>query len=88
MFINPDLATRLAREHHGELLAQASQRRLRHQHHRPAAGTPDPAAPITRRLAAAIARAGVAAAQSAGTIWPAGPRPLREPAGQAPHGSQ
>jgi hypothetical protein len=77
MFTNPDLATQLAREHHRELLAQASQRRLRHQNRRPAP------ARITRILAAAIARAGSVAAQATGAMWPAGPRPLGEPAAQA-----
>jgi len=88
MFINPNLATRLAREHQRELLAQASQRQLRRRH-RPAPGAPGVTARITRRLAAAIARAGAVAAQAAGPIWPAAPNPLSEAAGQAqaPDGS-
>ncbi len=83
MFTNPDLATQLAREHHRELLAQASQRRLRPRSRRQAP------ARITRLLAAAIARAGSVAAQATGVIRPAGPHPLGEPAAhtQAPEGS-
>ena len=42
MFINPRLATQLAREHQRQLLAQASQRQLAHQHRRPANGTQAP----------------------------------------------
>jgi hypothetical protein len=75
MFTHPDRIGQLAREHHHQMLAQASRRQLRHQHGRPAASTQ-----IIRRLAAAIARAGVVAAQAPGAIWPAGPHPLGEPA--------
>ncbi len=90
MFTNPDLASRLAREHHHELLAQASRRQLRHQHGRSALGTPGPAARITRRLAAAITGVGSVAAQAPGAVWPTGPRRLGEPAApaQAPDGSR
>jgi hypothetical protein len=83
MISNPNLAAQLAREHQRQMLAQASQRRLRHQHACPAPRTPRPAARVARRLAAAIARAGVVAAQAPGAIWPAGPHRLGEPAGQA-----
>lgn len=48
MVVNPNLATQLAREH-------------QQPHWSPAPRTPGPAARITRRLAAAISRAGVAA---------------------------
>ncbi len=74
MFTHPDRIGQLADEHHHQMLAQASQRQLRHQHGRPAASTR-----IIRRLAAAIAGAGVTA-QAPGAIWPAGPHPLGEPA--------
>ena len=77
MFINPNLATRLAREHHRQLLAEASQRQLRHQHSRPAATR------MIRRLATLIAGAGAMPAPAAGAIWPARPHPLGEPAGRA-----
>ena len=50
MFTHPDRIGQLAREHHHQMLAQASQRQLRHQHTRPAATTR-----IIRRLAALIA---------------------------------
>jgi hypothetical protein len=88
MFINPDLATRLAREHHQQLLAHASRRQPRPRPGRRSPGTPG-AAGIGRRLAAVIARAGSVAAQSANAIWLAVPHPLGEPAGQAqaPDGS-
>ena len=73
MFTHPDRIGQLAREHHHQMLAQASQRQLRHQHSRPAATTR-----IIRRLAA-LMRAGVVPAQAPGTIWPARPRRLGEP---------
>jgi len=60
MITNPSLATQLAREHQRQMHAQASQQR--HQHGRPAPRTPN-AASIFRRLAAAIARSGRAAAR-------------------------
>jgi hypothetical protein len=77
MFTHPDRIGQLAREHHHQMLAQASQRRLRHQHSRPAATTR-----IIRRLTALIAGAGMVPAQAPGTIWPARPHPLGEPAGR------
>jgi len=49
MFTYPDRIGQLAREHHHQMLAQASQRQLRHQRSHPAAGTR-----IIRRLAAVI----------------------------------
>ena len=61
MFTHPDRIGQLAREHHHQMLAQASQRRLRHQHSRPAT------TPTIRRLASLIAGAGVAPAQAPGT---------------------
>jgi hypothetical protein len=83
MFMNPNLATQLAHEHQRQMLAQASQQQLRHQHGYPAPRTEGLAARVARRLAAAIARAGVAAAQAPGAVWRAGPHRLGEPAGQA-----
>ena len=79
MFINPDLATQLAREHHRELLAQASQRQRRHRGGHPSPGTPG-AAGMGGRLTAAIARAGIVVTRMAGAIGPAGPHPLGEAA--------
>jgi hypothetical protein len=61
MFTHPDRIGQLAREHHHQMLAQASQQRLRHQHSRPATTR------IIRRLAALIAGADVAPAQAPGT---------------------
>ena len=74
MFTHPDRIGQLAREHHHQMLAQASQRQLRHQHGRPAASTR-----IIRRLTAMIAGAGVAA-QARSAIRLAGPHPISEPA--------
>jgi hypothetical protein len=75
MFTNPDRTGQLACEHHHQMLAQASQRQLRHRHGRPAASTR-----IVRRLAATIARADVVTAQALGTTWIPGQHPLGEPA--------
>ena len=77
MFTHPDRIGQLAREHHHQMLAQASQRQLRHQH-----GCPAASSRIIRRLAAMIAGAVVAPAPAPGAIWPAGPHPPGEPAGR------
>jgi hypothetical protein len=61
MFTHPDRIGQLASEHHHQMLAQASQRQLRHQRGRPAASTR-----IVRRLAAAVARADVMITQAPG----------------------
>jgi hypothetical protein len=61
MFPHPHIAGQLAREHQRQMLAEASQRQLRRQHHRPAARTATPAGRIIRRLATAIAGPGIAA---------------------------
>ena len=81
MFTHPDRIGQLAREHHHDMLAQASQRRVGNQHGSRPSRTPHAAARITRRLAAAIARAGIVAAETPGATWPARPHPLAEPAG-------
>jgi len=77
MFLNPDLATQLAREHQRQMQARASQQR----HPR---GCPPPrtrgAARITGGLAAAIARAGLIAVHAPGTIWSARPPLPGQPA--------
>jgi len=83
MTSNPNLTIQLAREHQRQMLAEARQRQPWHRHGYPAPRTEDPAARAARRLAAAIARVGVVAAQAPGAIWPAGPHRLGEPAGQA-----
>jgi hypothetical protein len=82
MLINPDLATRLTRDHYDELLAQASRRHQRPGPDRPAPGTRGTTG-IGRRLVAAIARARAVAAQATGPVWPTGRNPLGEPAIQA-----
>jgi len=74
--------TQLARGHQRHMTAQASQRQRPDQHGYPAPRTAGPAARAARRLAAAIARAGLAAAQAPGAIWPAGPHRPTGPAGQ------
>ena len=68
----------LAREHHRQMLAQASQRQRRHQHEYQAQASPGPATRLARRLAAAITHAGQAAAQPPGTIRPAMPHPAAQ----------
>jgi hypothetical protein len=83
MFTHPDCIGQLAREHHHDMLAQASQRRLRNQHGRRSPGTPNAAAKFTPRLVEALARAGVVAAETPGATWPARPHQLAEPAGHA-----
>ena len=77
MITNPNLATQLAGEHQRQMLAQAS--RQRHQ----VPGTPNAAASVIRRLAAAIARVCRVAAQAPGVTWLARPHPLGEPAAPA-----
>jgi hypothetical protein len=64
--MHPDLAGQLAREHHGQMLAEAGQRQLRHRHrHRhQAARNAGAAGTIIRRVATAIAGTGIAAGQS------------------------
>jgi hypothetical protein len=59
MFSHPDRIGQLARENHRQMLAQASQRQLLREDDSPAARTPGLAARLTRRLAAAFARADV-----------------------------
>jgi hypothetical protein len=66
MFTQPDRIGQLAREHRNQMLAEASQWRLQHQHARPAPATPGATARITRRLTAAIARFGSVAAAAPG----------------------
>jgi hypothetical protein len=65
MFAQPDRIGQLARENHNQMLAEASQRQLRHQHgHHRAPATSGTATRITRRLAAAIARLGTVTAEA------------------------
>jgi hypothetical protein len=78
MYTHPDRIGQLVDEHHRELLADARQRQLR-RHSRPAPGTPGTT--ITRRLAAVIARLGVAAARVPESVRPARPRPLGDTPG-------
>jgi hypothetical protein len=82
MFTHPDPIGQLAREHHRQMLAEASQRQRRRPHVDPAAKTPNAAAAILRRLAPAITRTVVVAAEAPDAIWPARPHPLGEPAAQ------
>jgi hypothetical protein len=83
MFTHPDRLIQLAREHQRQMLADASQRHLRHRHGQQAPSTPNAAARISRRLATVIARAGVVAAETPCASWPAGSHPLGEPVAQA-----
>ena len=62
----------IARQHHNQMITDARQRQLsRSASSRPLAG-----ARITRRLNAAVAKAGLAAAHAPGAIWASRPRPL------------
>jgi len=66
MFTHPDRIGQLASEHHQHMLVQARQRTLRHQHGRRSARMPAAVVRITRRLAAAITRAGVVGRRTPG----------------------
>jgi hypothetical protein len=66
MSTQPDRLGQLAREHHHQMLAEASQRQLRHQHGRPAPATQGAATRITRRLATAIAKFASVATEAPG----------------------
>ena len=80
MFTHPDPLGQLAAEHHRNMLAEARQRTLRHQHGRPSSRTPAIALRITRRLATAITRAGPVAAEASAAAWVARPH---QPGGSA-----
>jgi hypothetical protein len=68
MFTHPGRLGQLAREHHHDLLAQASQRSRHSQPRSRAPAAPNAASRITRRLAGAIGRARVVASRTADTI--------------------
>jgi len=78
MFTHPDPLGQLAAQHHRQMLAEARQRTLLHQHGRRSSRTPDIALRITRRLATAIASAGPVAAETPAAAWVARPQ---QPAG-------
>jgi hypothetical protein len=61
MFTHPGLTGLLAREHYRQILAESSRRQLRRQHGHQATSNASGAGKIIRRLAAAIAGAGIAA---------------------------
>jgi hypothetical protein len=63
MFSHPDRIAQLARDHHRQMLAQASQRQLGRQHGQQATRTATAAGTIIHRVATAIGGAGVAAVQ-------------------------
>ncbi len=65
--MHPNLAGQLAREHHRQMLAEAGQRQLRHRHRQQAARNAGAAGTIIRRVATAIAGAGIAAGRSSTT---------------------
>ena len=77
MFSTPTPIGQLARQHHHDMLAQASQRNQLGRH-----SAPNAAGLIARHLARAIARAGVVAAETAGATWPITPHLLTRQAGQ------
>ena len=61
MFTHPGLTSQLAREHHRQMLAEASRRQLRRRHGHQATRNASGAGKIIRRIATAIAGAGIAA---------------------------
>ena len=63
MYTNPDMMGQLARDRQREMLAAARHRQLRHQA-RPAPRTRAAGPALTRRLAAAFAKIGVATLSS------------------------
>jgi hypothetical protein len=67
MFTHPRLTSQLAREHHRQMLAGASRRQLRRRHGRQATRNAGGAGKVIRRVAAAIAGAGIAALPSSTT---------------------
>ncbi len=68
MLTHPDRLGQLALAHHQDMLAQASQRNLRSQSGSRPPATPNAAARFTRRLAAAIGIARIAASRAADTL--------------------
>ncbi len=68
MLTHPDRLGQLARAHHQDMLAQASQRSLRSQPGSRPPAAPNAATRITRRLAAAIGIARIAASRTADTL--------------------
>jgi hypothetical protein len=79
VFTHPEVMEQLAAGHQRQMLAEASQRRLWHQRSRWPSKRPGAAVQVTRRLAAAIANAGVVAAEIPGTVRSARPQPLADP---------
>jgi hypothetical protein len=61
MFTHPGLTSQLAREHHRQMLAEASRRQLRRRHGHQATRNASGAGKIIRRIATAIAGVGIAA---------------------------
>jgi hypothetical protein len=55
MFTHPDITSQLGREHQRQMLAAASQRRLRRQHGRQTSKATGIAAAVIRRFAPVIA---------------------------------
>jgi hypothetical protein len=68
MFSHPDRIGQLARENHLQMLAEASQRQLRHQHSQQTARTATVAATIIRRVTTAIGSARTSAVQRLRTV--------------------
>ncbi len=64
MFLHPYIASQLAREHRRDMLAEVSQRQPRRQQGHPATRNANAASRIIRRIATAIAGAGIAALRS------------------------
>jgi hypothetical protein len=73
MFTHPGLTSQLAREHHRQMLAEASRRQLRRRHGHQATRNASGAGKIIHRIATAIAGAGIAALPTSTTRAPLGP---------------
>jgi hypothetical protein len=67
MFSHPDRIGQLASENYRQMLAQASRRQLLRQDDGPTPTTPGLATRMTRRVAAAFARAGAVTAPTPGS---------------------
>ena len=66
----------LARQHHSQMIADARQRKLRHEVPRSASSSSLAGAGIARRLSAAFAKAGIAVARASGAVRASRPQPL------------
>jgi hypothetical protein len=81
MFIHPYIASQLAREHRRDMLAEVSRRQLRRQRGHQATRNANAASRIIRRVATAMAGAGIAALTNSHRAPPGHRRQRSQPAG-------